>query len=730
MQPPTEHAHGNSRLPSRFLVGALVTVAVLLLGTLPALAADMIKLQGESMTLATGISVVNDSSAEPTGAGKAIRYTANATARKNVTYTKGATQIVVRARKDGTNANHPLLQVFTKTGTQSPVLRGTATVSSTSYQEYTFPFTANSGTHQVQVRGANIASGRLLRVDYFRIPEEAPTVDTTPPETTITSGPSGSVSGTTATFEFTSSEQGSAFQCQLLGLESAPTGCTSPQSYSGLKAATQYTFSVWATDAPGNTDDTPATRTFTPSGNDPYANPTSTSQTFGAGWTPAANSVHLNPRVTCSADSTPANTGTGQGGVNIVNSNVVLINPQIKGCGLGILVRAGGFKLLADKSKVGYASAASPAIGNNYRGVYFDRGSFGYEVKGLSEGELFMRNNYIPINLQAGYDCLIADTHIDHPTPLDWPSTGRLEGSRRAKVGIKARADYTLLPAADRSFHDCVIRSNDVAGFEEEGISLDANGGGSDAVTLVQGSSPLSAVDAATDTVTLAQPSGGQWSNLQNAQGAWLSFNQGGAVGHYLKIVAVNAASLKLTLSDPNNYLSLAAAGDPVSVTAPYRNVTISENVVNEEGGLVGIDFHGPVYRSRMVNNTVTGTPRRVPYGPDDNARLTGDCFDTDGDGKPDRCEYAYQSIRVTSLADIGPGAMTPRPHVGIASYNSVINNQVSWDISFHTRDTETWRGIPAYVPLNTSTSANTSTNGVADYNDGTYFFLPSDPNP
>jgi len=104
-------------------------------------------------------------------------------------------------------------------------------------------------------------------------------------------------------------------------------------------------------------------------------------------------------------------------GVNIVNSNVVLINPQVEGCSVGILVRAGGFKLLADKSKVGYASAASPALQSNYRGIVFDRGSFGYEVKGLKEGELFMRNNYIPINLQAGYDCLIADTDIDHPTP-------------------------------------------------------------------------------------------------------------------------------------------------------------------------------------------------------------------------------------------------------------------------------------------------------------------------
>jgi hypothetical protein len=167
------------------------------------------------------------------------------------------------------------------------------------------------------VRGGNIASGRLLRVDYFRIPE---TTDTMPPETNITSGPSGSVSGSTATFEFTSSEPGSAFQCQLLPLESAPTGCISPKSYSGLTAGTQYTFSVWATDASGNIDDTPATRTFTPSGNDPYANPASTSRTFTEGWTPAANSVHLNPRVTCSADSTPANTGTGQGASTLLTA--------------------------------------------------------------------------------------------------------------------------------------------------------------------------------------------------------------------------------------------------------------------------------------------------------------------------------------------------------------------------------------------------------------------------
>jgi hypothetical protein len=319
-----------------------------------------------------------------------------------------------------------------------------------------------------------------------------------------------------------------------------------------------------------------------------------------------------------------------------------------------------------------------------------------------------MRDNYRSVQLTAGHSCLIADTDIDHPDPLDWDPTARSSGPRHALNGIKVLPDYANLPVADRSFHDCVIRSNDVAGFEEEGISLDANAGGPwggiDAASTIQGTSPLAAVDATTDIVTLAQLPGGQWTGLENAKGAWLSFNQGGAVGRYLQIVAVDAANRRLTLSDPNDYLSLAAAGDPVSVTSPFRNITISDNVINAEGSRTGIDFHGPVYRSRMVNNTITGTPSyRYP--------LSANLRD------------APQSARVTTLANAQAGAMTPRPHVGVASYNSVVGNNVSWDISLHTTQSTTYRGIAAYA------SANTSTEGVADYNDGSYVFLAGDPN-
>jgi hypothetical protein len=93
-----------------------------------------------------------------------------------------------------------------------------------------------------------------------------PPSDTTPPETTITSAPSGTVTSTSASMGFSSSESGSTFACQLDG--SAWGACSSPKSYSGLSAGT-HTFSVRATDAAGNVDPTPATSSWTVSSSPP-----------------------------------------------------------------------------------------------------------------------------------------------------------------------------------------------------------------------------------------------------------------------------------------------------------------------------------------------------------------------------------------------------------------------------------------------------------------------------
>ncbi|MGH3045764.1 MAG: OmpL47-type beta-barrel domain-containing protein [Gaiellaceae bacterium] len=86
------------------------------------------------------------------------------------------------------------------------------------------------------------------------------TVDTAAPQTTIDSSPADPTNATGASFDFSASESGSSFECELDG--SGFSACTSPESYSGL-ADGPHTFRVRATDAAGNTDATPAAFTWT-----------------------------------------------------------------------------------------------------------------------------------------------------------------------------------------------------------------------------------------------------------------------------------------------------------------------------------------------------------------------------------------------------------------------------------------------------------------------------------
>ncbi|MDQ3933482.1 MAG: chitobiase/beta-hexosaminidase C-terminal domain-containing protein [Actinomycetota bacterium] len=90
-------------------------------------------------------------------------------------------------------------------------------------------------------------------------------VATTPPQTTIDSGPSGGTTDPSPSFAFSSDKPFSSFECKLDG-PGATTGtyasCTNPKSYTNLAQGT-YTFSVYAADSAGNVDATPATRTFT-----------------------------------------------------------------------------------------------------------------------------------------------------------------------------------------------------------------------------------------------------------------------------------------------------------------------------------------------------------------------------------------------------------------------------------------------------------------------------------
>ena len=81
-------------------------------------------------------------------------------------------------------------------------------------------------------------------------------VDTLPPETAIDQKPSNPSNSASATFAFSATGGGVAFECSLDS--AAYVACTSPAAYGGL-AEGSHTFSVRAQDAAGNTDPTPAT---------------------------------------------------------------------------------------------------------------------------------------------------------------------------------------------------------------------------------------------------------------------------------------------------------------------------------------------------------------------------------------------------------------------------------------------------------------------------------------
>src|SRR3954452_23720532 len=161
------------------------------------------------------------------------------------------------------------------TSDNSPTFAFTATeansvfecrVDSGAWADCTSPWTTaafSDGAHSAAVRATDVAGNtdaspatRAFTVDT----STPPPADTTAPDTTITSGQTGTTSATTASFAFTSSETGSTFQCKLDA--GAWATCTSPKAYSGLTTGS-HTFSVRATDAAANTDSTPATQTWT-----------------------------------------------------------------------------------------------------------------------------------------------------------------------------------------------------------------------------------------------------------------------------------------------------------------------------------------------------------------------------------------------------------------------------------------------------------------------------------
>ena len=117
----------------------------------------------------------------------------------------------------------------------------------------------DTGSHTFSVRATDAAGNTDATPATQTWTVTAPS-DTTPPATTIASGPSGHTTSTSASFAFSANDPNAEFECKLDS--GAWASCTSPKAYSGLDIGS-HTFSVRATDAADNTDATPATQTWT-----------------------------------------------------------------------------------------------------------------------------------------------------------------------------------------------------------------------------------------------------------------------------------------------------------------------------------------------------------------------------------------------------------------------------------------------------------------------------------
>ena len=110
------------------------------------------------------------------------------------------------------------------------------------------------GSHKFDIKATDAAGNTNLTPASYTW-----TIDTTPPDTSITSQPLNLTNSTSANFSFTSTET-ATFECQIDN--SGYTACTSPKSYTGLTGGS-HKFDIKATDLAGNTNSTPASYTWT-----------------------------------------------------------------------------------------------------------------------------------------------------------------------------------------------------------------------------------------------------------------------------------------------------------------------------------------------------------------------------------------------------------------------------------------------------------------------------------
>jgi hypothetical protein len=286
---------GRLRILSALTVGLLLgLVAITILGGVAFGAIVGLRLEAEDM------SEFSSSISEQSGpAGSNLRWASGAgvsarASQSNVMVPTGTTvnQIQVFTRQaSGGNAVFAIYVDGTaaanKVGTFSPPAGSTW---GTRMVNFSTAIQGGPQPHTIYI-GPNATLPNNAFIDWFELHNTAPPPggDTTPPDTSITSGPAEGSTDTdgSVSFGFLGTDNAgpvTRFECSLEAQGQLPnwSPCTSATSYPD-RTNGSYTFSVRAIDAANNVDGTPATRNFSVSTTLPPPTPSGFNPGYGKG---------------------------------------------------------------------------------------------------------------------------------------------------------------------------------------------------------------------------------------------------------------------------------------------------------------------------------------------------------------------------------------------------------------------------------------------------------------
>jgi hypothetical protein len=268
-------------------------------------------------------------------------------------------------------------------------------------------------------------------------PPPPPPADTTPPQTTINTGPDSSTTSTTATFTFSANETGSAFACRLDGGSWTP--CSSPDSLTSVGVGS-HTFDVRATDGSGNTDATAASRTWTVTAPPPPPPP---------------------PPPTGDCDKTLSSAGDVQGAVSTAAAGdvICLANGTYGRLTLSASKSAPGVTVRA--ANPGQATIAGATLSGSNITIARFRMTGTFEPRPGSQGMTADHNHFIGGGYYAVMACASTSTTCD-----DISITGNIFDGRFDEDMIRANRYHD---SGDADAYGLLVEGNEFRGNQEYG---------------------------------------------------------------------------------------------------------------------------------------------------------------------------------------------------------------------------------------------------------------------